>query len=66
MKLDVRGHYVENGSLLPGQVKVTQQQFEAIALAQLTELWSTFGSLTEIWCASPPTPCRDRSPRRAG
>ena len=66
MKLDVRGHYVENGSLLPGQVKVTQQQFEAIALAQLTELWSTFGSLTEIWFASPPTPCRDRSPRRAG
>lgn len=28
---------------------MTQQQFEAIALAQVTELWTRFGSLNEIW-----------------
>ena len=37
------------GPALPGQQLVTQAQFEAIALAQVTELWTEFGELTEIW-----------------
>jgi hypothetical protein len=28
---------------------VTQAQFEALALAQVEELWTKFGDLTEIW-----------------
>ena len=47
--LNVHGHYVGHGGLLPGQQKVTQEQFEAIALAQVAELWTQFGSLNEIW-----------------
>ena len=38
-------------TLQPGQVRVTQAEYEAIALASLTELWTAFGNLTEIWCA---------------
>lgn len=34
---------------LPGQVAVTKDQFEALALAQVAELWTKFGDLTEIW-----------------
>ena len=40
MYLNVQGHYVKDGPLLPGQQNVTQAQFEAIALAQVTELWT--------------------------
>ena len=47
--LNVFGHYVRNSTLLPGQVLVTQAEFEAIALASVTELWTDFGNLTEIW-----------------
>ena len=47
--LNVRGHYVHNGTLLPGQQKLTQAEFEALALAQVTELWTRFGALNEIW-----------------
>ena len=36
-------------TLLPGQVNVSQAEFEAIALAQVTELWTEYGNLTEIW-----------------
>lgn len=35
-------------TLIPGQVEVTQQEFEDIAVASITELW-TFGELGEIW-----------------
>ena len=45
----MRGHYVQNGTLLPGQQKLTQAEFEALALAQVTELWTRFGALNEIW-----------------
>jgi len=47
--LNVQGHFVQNSTLLPGQVKVTQDEFEAIALGHVTELWTRFGNLTEIW-----------------
>lgn len=47
--LNVYGHQVQPGPLLPGQQNVTQAQFESIALQQLTELWTLTGSLGEIW-----------------
>ena len=34
---------------LPGQVNVSQAEFEKIALGQVTELWSNYGNLSEIW-----------------
>ena len=42
-------HNVRKGALLPGQYKVTQAQFEQIAVGHVTELWSKYGELTEIW-----------------
>ena len=35
--------------LLPGQANVTQAEFEALALAQVNELWTEYGDLGEIW-----------------
>jgi hypothetical protein len=32
---------------LPGMAQVTQQEFEAISVAQLTELWSNYGDFVE-------------------
>jgi alpha-L-fucosidase len=40
---------VRKGPLLPGQENVSQSEFEAIELAQLTELWSEYGQLAETW-----------------
>ena len=34
---------------LPGQINVSQAEFEKIALGQVTELWSNYGNLSEIW-----------------
>lgn len=34
---------------LPKQVNVSQAEFEAIATHQVTELWTKYGNLTEIW-----------------
>jgi alpha-L-fucosidase len=48
--LNARSHVVQPPStLLPGQANVTQAQFEDLALAQITELWTEFGGLAEIW-----------------
>jgi len=33
----------------PGQVAVTEAQYFALVLAQLRELWSDYGELTELW-----------------
>ena len=41
-------HSGESLDPLPGMANVTQQQFEAIALAHLRELWTGYGSLTEM------------------
>ena len=44
------GHgLVQNTSLVPGQVKVSQELYGKIVLAQMKELWSSYGQLTEIW-----------------
>ena len=47
--LNAIGDRVKGGRLLPGQVNVTQEQFEDISVAAVTELWSHFGRLSEIW-----------------
>ena len=36
-------------TLLPDQINVTQEQFEDISVAAVTELWSKYGNLAEIW-----------------
>ena len=46
---NVLGHEVQNTTLLPGQVLVTQAQFEDIAFESVKELWTLYGNLTEIW-----------------
>jgi alpha-L-fucosidase len=44
------GGLVRNGTaLLPGQENVSQAEFEKLELAQLAELWSSYGSLSETW-----------------
>ena len=43
------GGLVGKGPLLPGQENVSQAEYEAIELAQLTELWSEYGTLAETW-----------------
>ena len=46
---------VENGQVQPGpitpglQINVTQSQYEEIIMAHLTELYTAFGNLTEVW-----------------
>jgi alpha-L-fucosidase len=48
--LNVLGHSVRPPStLLPGQANVTQDEFEALAIAQMQEIWTAFGPLTEVW-----------------
>jgi hypothetical protein len=36
-------------TLGPGQVAVTQEEYASIVVQQLTELWSHYGDLAEIW-----------------
>jgi alpha-L-fucosidase len=38
-----------NATLLPGMQNVTQSEFEQISLAQLRELWTNYGALSETW-----------------
>jgi len=38
--------------LLPGQVNITNREWEIIAQAQVTELWTKYSNLTEIWFVS--------------
>ena len=48
--LNVFGHNVHPPStLIPNQARVTQKEYEDIAIAQMRELWTQFGELTEIW-----------------
>jgi len=46
---DVSQNEVQNSSLVPGQVRVTQAQYEQINLAQLEELWSAYPGVAEVW-----------------
>lgn len=40
---------VQPGPLLPGQIEVTQDQYDAIALAQYGALLENYGALAEVW-----------------
>ena len=50
---------VLNTTLVPGQAKVTQDLYGQIVLAQMKELWTNYGELSEIWfdggCSVPGT-----------
>lgn len=48
--LNTFGHNVQPPSTLqPGQAQVTQAEYEALSLELVSELWTKFGPLTEIW-----------------
>ena len=47
--LNARRGIVQNTSLVPGQAKVSQEMYGKIVLAQMRELWSNYGKLSEIW-----------------
>ena len=47
--LNVLTHQAHAGPLLPGQYNPPQTDFEHIALQQVTELWTNYGNLSEIW-----------------
>ena len=44
-----KGLVGDNTTFLPGMEQVTQGEFEDISLAQLRELWTNYGSLSETW-----------------
>ena len=46
--MNVFGHYVRNSTLLPNQKRVTQEEFEKIALASVEELWSNYMEMIQI------------------
>ncbi len=45
----VSGGFVQPGVAKPGQMNVTQAQYNAFVVAHLTELWTNYGALTELW-----------------
>ncbi|TWU72695.1 hypothetical protein ED733_003751 [Metarhizium rileyi] len=47
--LNVQKSRVRTGRLSSGQVGITDDVYDRIVLDQLSELWSNYGSLTEIW-----------------
>ena len=40
---------VQNLTLKAGQLNITQQTYDNIALQQLRELWTKYSTLDEIW-----------------
>ncbi|UJR24914.1 hypothetical protein I4U23_006278 [Adineta vaga] len=47
--LNVLDGFVQNRTLKPGQLNITQQTYDSVVLEQLRELWTEYGSLNEIW-----------------
>lgn len=43
------GQVMNTSTLDPGQVRVSQDLYNKIALAQMTELWTNYGELSELW-----------------
>ncbi|MFT3936910.1 MAG: alpha-L-fucosidase [Chitinophagaceae bacterium] len=54
--------YVDNPGLVQPGSPYTQQQYNAIVVKQLTELWSHYGKLFEIWFDGGVLPVRDGGP----
>jgi hypothetical protein len=46
--LNVQNSEVRTGTLSPGQVGITNATYNQVVLDHLTELWSNYGSLTEV------------------
>ena len=44
-----RGKVINVSTLYPGQINVTQDLYNKIVLAQMRELWSNYGQLSELW-----------------
>jgi alpha-L-fucosidase len=57
--LNVARGQVLNSPLVPGQANVSQDLYGLIVLAQMRELWSNYGQISEIWfdggCSVPGT-----------
>lgn len=48
--LNVYNGLVRNSNTLSaGQVNITQEEYTSIVIQQLSELWSNYGQLAEIW-----------------
>ena len=47
--LNVAGGKVQRTPLVPGQQNVSQELYNKIVIAQLTDLWTNYGSLFELW-----------------
>lgn len=47
--LGVQGGAVRDAPPAPGQVAVSNETYGRVVLEQLTELWTGYGALTEIW-----------------
>ncbi|CAF1106504.1 unnamed protein product [Rotaria sordida] len=47
--LNVDSGLIQNRTLKPGQINITQETYNSIVLQQLREIWSRYGSLDEIW-----------------
>ncbi|MFT3705564.1 MAG: alpha-L-fucosidase [Agriterribacter sp.] len=54
--------YVDNPGLVQSGSPYTQQQYNAIVVKQLTELWSHYGKLFEIWFDGGVLPVKDGGP----
>ncbi|CAF3065525.1 unnamed protein product [Rotaria socialis] len=46
---NVESGLIQNRTLQPGQVNVTQETYDNVVLQQLREIWSRYGTLNEIW-----------------
>ncbi|ROV97404.1 hypothetical protein VMCG_06945 [Cytospora schulzeri] len=38
-----------NDTWSPGEIRITNDTYDEIVIAQLTELWTNYGTLTELW-----------------
>ncbi|KAK7731783.1 hypothetical protein SLS53_008604 [Cytospora paraplurivora] len=38
-----------NATWSPGEIRITNKTYDEIVIAQLTELWTNYGTLTELW-----------------
>ncbi|CAF3627795.1 unnamed protein product [Rotaria socialis] len=47
--LNVDSGFVQNRTLKPGQINITQETYDNIVLQQLRALWTKYGALDEIW-----------------
>ena len=46
--LNVQNYVVNDSSLSPGQIRISNDTYNEIVKAQLTDLWSNYGTLTEV------------------